>query len=268
MRLYLFLGLLLVVLVACEPEATPLPAELPSTPTPTPEPTPLPPLRYALDANTQYGVAELAALQAAAQVEQALTPLDAAQLGARFDVAAAYGEAAGWQRGDITPRVMLVINPEPPFSPEIATLILAGLDAQPIVDSLGFDGALALTPPQMSPALIREDLANRGLPDGLALVMGVAAVPGVDAVQEQLRLLNIRTRAETLTTDDIYAALSNGRIRIALVTWTTQDDAETWRELVGERYVRDLYSLPIRNIAAPDVIIDFTPGGWPLPSRG
>ncbi len=87
------------------------------------------------------------------------------------------------------------------------------------------------------------------------------------AVADQLDAAGIGTRVLALETDEVKTVFESGRVHLALMAWTSEDDRAAWAALAGEANVIDLYSLPISYKALPEFTITITPGGWPLASR-
>jgi len=261
------LVMVVVVLAACGGEqATPFPAELPATPTNPPAATDIPPIRYVLAANTIGYVADLAALEDAAQVEQRAEAVDPAALGAAFDLVATYGAYEGWQRSPLTPQAMLVINPNAdPLTPELADLLRRAVNPQPVVDTLNIPGVIPAVAVSVSPRSVREQLANAGRPDGLQIALGHTFVPGAEAIAAQLEAINVDVRLVAYPLDEIEAALTAGSVQMALITWTAAEQQAAWRGLFGAAYTADLYNLPISYLAVDGLLITTTSGGWPLP---
>ena len=247
-------------------EATPFPAELPPTPTLEPEATGIPPVRYVLAANTIGYVAELEQLENTAEVTSISESIDPASLGAAFDIVATYGSYENWTRSEVTPQVMLVINPDAaPLTPDLADALRRAINPQPVVEALELPGVIPAVAVTTSDRAIREELANLGRPDGLQIALGHAFVPGAAQVAAQLEAINVQTRLLARPNEEIQTALETGRIQMALVTWTTTEQQAEWRSLFGAAYTVDLYNLPISYLAVPELSISFTPGGWPLP---
>jgi hypothetical protein len=262
--------LILLLLAACEPEPTPFPVDLPVTPTDPAQATEPPLVRYALAANTEGFVAELELIAAGAVVEQLREPVDPADLGARYDIVAAYGDYDGWTRSDITPQVALVIDSQSaPLTPALAAVIRRGIDPAATLASLDIPGALPVadSADPVTPGALRAELANLGRPDGLRLALAYAYTPGADEIAGQLAAINVDTRRFALGSDEIGAALAAGSAHLALVTWTTPDERAVWVERFGAEHVTDLYALPISYDALPELTITLTPGGWPLARR-
>jgi hypothetical protein len=253
--------MLLIVLAACtQDDATPFPVDIPTTPTPTPPPTAIPPVRYALAANTAGYIAEIDRIQASAAVEQLAPESEPGEPGLLYDIIVAYGEQPGWVRSEITPTVMLVSGET--LEPPLIDILLQAVDPLAVLGSLNIAGAAAIGPANTATAAdLRVQLANLGQPDGLKLVIGHAYVPGVEQIVAQLTAANIRTRMVVMDNDALADAIDNREIHAALVTWTRGDEHQTWQNTYR---TRDLYTLPISYRAVPELFISLTPGGWPL----
>ncbi len=200
-------------------------------------------------------------------VETLELPASPVDISLQFDIIAAYGVADGWQTSPIVPRVGFIISPDA-LTPEFARLVIAGVDPQAIALNIPFAQNVPTPSELISPRVIRERFANLGLPDGIGGVIGAAAVPGVEELRTLLDSFNVQSRAITLSNDGIRQAFAEGRISMAIITWTNEDEATAWRDLFGGEYVRELYALPIRYLATPDLNITFTAGGWPIPAPG
>jgi len=265
----IFLALLIIALSsACGAEPTPYPVYLPTTPTDAPIPTDAPPVRYALAANTLGTIAEsdYNTIVASGAVEQLTETVNLDDLGARYDIVATYGDWAGWTRSPVTPQVMLVINPTgESLTPQLANTIRQAIDASAIVTTLNIPGIIVTGANAASPpSVIRTNLANLGRPDGLQLTLGYAYTPGVSPMVTQLAAVNVETQTLALSNEAIRVAFTEGRIQLALVTWTTPEQQQQWLGLFGAENTLDLYSLPISYCALPDLTITFTSGGWPI----
>lgn len=257
----------MLLLAACTGgESTPFPAALPVTETPIPQATAIPPIRYVLAANTIGYVADLDALEAAATVEQRAESVDPAGLGAAFEVVATYGIYEGWTRSPVTPQAMLVVNPgAAPLNADLADLLRRAINPQPVIDALNIPGVVPAMAVSVSPQAVREQFANTGRPDGLQLALGHTFVPGAEDIAAQFAEINVNVRLVAYPLDEIEAALRDGRVQMALVTWTSPEQQAIWRELFGAAYTADLYNLPISYLAVDGVNINTTAGGWPLP---
>ena len=272
MKKIVWLLLLIVLLAACEPEPTPFPVDVPVTPTPTPEPTPILPVRYALAPNTQGLIADYDSIQASAEIEQLFDGVAPNELGTRFDIVATYGEFSGWSQSEANPHAMLIINPEAePLDAQFAYLISLGFDPAVIVDAMDVPGVIAADVPEndseIAPSQIRSDMANLGRPDGFRLGMGTAHIPGAQQVADHLKTINVEARLTQGSNEQLRDDLTAGRIHLALVSWTNEQERAAWRDLFGVEYALDLYMVPISYLATPELSVTFTDGGWPIASR-
>lgn len=259
--------MVLIFLAACGPEPTPFPVDVLDTPTPLPAETAAPAgIRYALDANTTGAVADLAQLAAAAAVETLAGAVNPADLGMRFDLAAAYGDLPGGTRSPVTPHVALVVDTRrPPLDdPLFADALRQALDPPAIITALNLAGASADFSGAGDRAAVRSALANAGWPDGVAARLGYGAAPGAQVIAEQLRAYGIHAEVIALDAAALLSALSDGSIQIALIAWTRADERQSWVNAVGETNVIDLFSVPISYLAVEGLEISFTPAGWPL----
>lgn len=265
---------LTLLLAACEAAPTPFPVDVPPTPTPTALPEGLPPLRYALAPPfTERGFSDLVQLrEAGVDVYALVEPPASGDLGSAYDVVAAYGTADGeWTASALLPHIALVVDStRTPFDDAgLRALLLQSLDTAPLSAALNITGVEVLPNPEntLSPNVIRTQLANDGLPDGVGLVLAEAFVPGADTLAAQMYAAGFDAALVTLSVNDIRAAFDEGRIQAALVVWALDAERDAWIARYGADSFRDLYTLPIRYRALPDLKIAFTPGGWPLPSR-
>ena len=258
--------LALALLAACEPDATPLPAFVAATTTPAPATATPGPLRYALTSDTGGSVAEMALLQASAEVVT-LGADEAAELGS-YALLAGYGDRPGWARSPVTPRVSLAIGARrtPLDSDAMAEMIVNGLDAAALVAAGGIGGSEPLSVASAAPTT-RTTLANAGWPDGFDVTLGDAGLPGAEAAAAQLTALGLRVTRVRLPPDELVPALADGRANLVLIAWTDEAARQALAEAVGAARVVDLYTLPIAFQAADGLRLTFTPGGWPLASR-
>src|SRR5689334_10569755 len=109
-RLFVLLVLFLVS-AACTPEATPFPVDVPTFASAASSANQTI-IRYALAPNTNGLVSDLVLIEKATQIEALDTAINPADLGSRFDIAAAYGDIPDGMRSPITPHIALVINPK------------------------------------------------------------------------------------------------------------------------------------------------------------
>jgi hypothetical protein len=255
-------------LVSCTPEATPFPVDIPtisSTSAPNSQST----LRYALAANTENLVSDLAVIQAEAQIEQLTAPINNDDLGSHYDLATAYGDLEGGTRSPIVNHIALVLNPSiAPLDNKILINILRrSLDTKAIVTALDISGVEANAFDPLSPLMLRTELANAGWPDGLKLILAYAYTPGAATVAEHLGLAGIQAQLLALTEQEVITAFTVGRIQAGLISWKTAEERENWVSKFGDENVLDLYSVPISYIAVSGLDVEFTPSGWPIPAR-
>lgn len=257
---------LLVLLAACEPDATPLPAFVPPTATTAPATTAPGPLRYALTAETRGSVADLPLLEASAEVTF-LEP-DASTEPGDYALMAGYGDRPGWARSPVTPRVTLAIGAAraPLDEVSIVEIITGAIDAQALVAAGGLGGSEPLSVASDTPAQ-RARLANAGWPDGFDVALADAGLPGADALAAQLTTLGLRVDRVALPDGEPLAALADGRVNLALVVWSDEAQRQALADAVGAERLLDLYTLPITFQAIDGLRLTFTPGGWPLASR-
>jgi hypothetical protein len=256
-----------ICMAACEPQPTPFPIDIPPTPTvQPPEATPQP-IRYALAPNTAGFVPDLDQLARVAQVQQLSGDVALDSLPPDTDLIVAYGQITGWNRVEPVPRVSLVIGlPDDDLS--FAELISRAIDPAQMVPLLAIEGATA-EPRSAAPGLaLREELANLGFPDGLSLGLGHTFVPGVNLIAVQLAEVNIEVRLRALTDDQLADAFADGSVDLALIRWTTPENRQRWADLFGSARVIDLYTLPVSYLAAPEIDVQFSASGWPIPARG
>ena len=243
--------------------------DIPTIDNATPLPGDAPTIRYALAANTVGFVSDLSLIQASAQVEQLTEPIDANDLGNRYDLLAAYGDLPAGIRSPVTPHVALVVNPatHPLDDPFLMNIFYRSLNPQAIIDTLAIPGTVADTREASTPTTLRTELANAGWPDGLSLSMAFADTPGAPQIITQLQAAGIQARLSPMGESEIRKAFDEGYIQAALIAWKSPEERTEWVDRFGDVNVIDLYSIPISYIAVPELRITFTPGGWPLPSR-
>jgi hypothetical protein len=266
-RLLVFLVLFLVT-AACTPETTPFPVDVP-TPANHSSSADQSIIRYALAPNTNGLVSDLILIEKSAQIEQLDTAIAPADLGSRFDIAAAYGDIPGGTRSPTTPHIALVINPIiPPWNDQnMLNIFRRSLDPAKITNAIGITGVIAEPATSESATQIRNQLANAGWPDGLSFNLGNAYAPGGEQIIKQWQTAGIDAQQTITPENDIESSLNEGRFQAALIRWETPDEREQWVKQFGEDNVIDLYSLPISYLAMPSLHIAFTPDGWPLPTR-
>jgi hypothetical protein len=258
----------LCCLIGCTPEATPFPVDIPPTAGSTPPPGSNAAVRYALAANTEGYVADMGLIKASAQVEQLIEPINPAELGARFDLAAAYGDLPDGVRSPVMPHVALVINPaaSPLNDPTLLAVLRRSLNPAAMITVLDIPGATADTIESTSPSVLRTELANAGWPDGMILSLAYAYTPGAAQIAEQLGGSGIHVRLSLLPESEISSAFDDETIQAALIAWETPEERQIWIDRFDETNVIDLYAVPISYIAVEGLTVSFSSAGWPLPT--
>ncbi len=223
-------GLLLLV-CACEPDATPLPVnlDLEATVTPAAQSTEAPAeLRYAVTADTLPYIppADQQLIAAHAQIVALDAPPDPADLGAQYEIVVTLGDLPDSTPAPSPLTVSLVINPAlPPLDdPTLAELVRHAAAAS-----------------ADAPAL-RRDLANAGYPDGFDLTLVSRYAPGAEALAQRLDALNLQTRITTNPDEPAHLTLT-----------TEPTDGAI-----------PLLTIPIRYRAVEGLTITFTPAGYPI----
>jgi hypothetical protein len=256
--------LVTTVLTACQPKPTPFPVDIPPTPTLTPVPGAPNPIRYALAANTAGLVADMNLIAASGSIEQLTADPNPADIGARFDVIAAYGKWPDAAESPVLPRVALVIHSTlAPFDdPAVVDVVRRALNPSTIVSSLEIPGAEAAPIATAAPIELRTALANAGWPDGFDVIITYTPIAGLTQITEQFAAIGINSQ---------FVPLANSkweRVHLAIITWATPEERAEWATRAGaDSNVIDLFSLPISYWAAREFSITFTPGGWPLATR-
>lgn len=256
--------ILVLLLASCEPAATPFPVELAATATPTLPPSTPVPIRYALAPNTAGLIADLTLMQGGGIVQQLSVLPDPTGIGSEYDVVVIYGDFNGWTRAS-APTISLVIGPD--MEPALADILRRAIDAQGIIAALDISGATAASSAHTPAPILRIELANMGRPDGFGINLGYAYTPGASQITAQLTAANIQSRLSLQTNTDLQSALIEGRLQAGLIMWLTPDERQSWADRFGSAQVIDLYTVPISYLAAPDLVISLTPGGWPLARR-
>jgi hypothetical protein len=261
--------ILMILLAGCGPQATPFPADIPVAATSTSEAGAQAPIRYALAANTEGFVSDLALIQAATRVEQLSEPINPDDLGSRYDIVAAYGDLPDGTRSPISPHAALVMQTDslPLGNTVLLDVFRRSIQLQGIVTTLNIPGITPDPVESGQSGSLRTELANAGWPDGFALNLAYAYVPGVQQLAEQFEAAGIRVRVTALDRSDVMMALEQNRMQAALISWSSTDDRALWTERFGDDHVIDLYTIPISYRATAGLNISFTPDGWPLVSR-
>ncbi|MBI1259113.1 MAG: hypothetical protein GC204_16715 [Chloroflexi bacterium] len=238
-------GLLLLV-CACEPEATPLPVNLPTLPPPSPTAgTPMP-LRYAVapDALPYLTYQDRSLISASAQLIELDTSPIAADLGTRYEIVVALGDLPDGTRTGSPLQINLSMNIAlPPLDdPRLVDILRRAIDPQKLVSALALPGVQAVSAAPSDTLSIRTDLANAGYPDGFDLT--IAAAPAAAALTQLLGAVNIETRVVTSADEPTHLSFVNGQ--------------------PPPSNVIPLYTLPISYHAVDGLNITFTPNGFPI----
>lgn len=250
------------LLSACEATPTPFPVDIPIEPTETPIPASERVIRYGLAANTRDQIMDLAELQAVAQVEYLNTVPNPQALGTEYDLIVAYGEWDGAQTAPSPLNISLIINLDlPPLdNPALADILQRGISPATLQGVLQNGDVPDSTDLQRE---LRTLLANAGYPDGFELRLAHHAVPGVQAIAQDLKAINI---------DLIFWALNqelwaNEQAHIALVGWIDRPTRDEWIQAIANPITIDLISLPISYWVVDDLEIGFTANGFPIPRQ-
>ncbi len=261
---FAILGLLLALLVfACGPEPTPFPVNVPQTPTAAPVMTAAVQWRYALAPNTAGLVPDSPLITRSAEVIQLQNPVEAADLGARYDLVASYGLYPDWTPSPVLPHAALVIAPDGVRDPVLRALIVRSLNPQAAADTFEFPGAIVFPVETLPSASIKQELANLGYPDGIELNVGSSFVPGATALAEQMRAAGIFARL--IVVEDTGTALETGLVQAAVIVWAGETERARWAETYGAEHITDLYTTPISYRAVEALTPTFSAHGWPLP---
>lgn len=257
-----FIVLTLLLVTACEPEATPFPVDIPATSPPTVTPGAVTPIRYALDANAAGSVKDLDLLQASAQVTQLEAPIDPAEPGTLFDLVAGYGIFPDATTSSTQVHYGLIIYPVAPLDdPVLADIVRRSTDPAAISARVNIPGIQLLSENRASVATLRAELANAGWPDGFDLWLAYDNLLGANALQAYWQSLGIHIKPTLSVNDGILTPL-------VLVTWNSPEARQKWLSQLEEPAVLiDLFSIPISYRVIPGLQITYSPQGWPIPSR-
>jgi hypothetical protein len=255
---------LIVMICACQPEPTPFPVDIPTPPIQAPSnDAAAAPLRYALAANIRDSGYEYALSQTDAQIVYLdLDTSTAAQmLGTDYDIIVALGSYTDASISPTRIRAGLVLNTSlaPLDNPVLVSVIRRALHPQRIATLINTPGIAAIDPDvsqeaEVSPASLRAELANAGWPDGVDLQMTYASQFAVDSVRQALAALNITVKTQPQTGSASSAHLT-------LVVWTDAPPRPEQTELIP------LVEATISYWAIPDLVVTFSPDGWPLAAR-
>lgn len=257
-----------VVISACQPEATPVANVVPPTATVDMIETLAPPIHYVLGSTIQNMDSIRDEIAQSALLIPASGLTEESLLGTDYDIIADYGLIDGWQQSPVVPTVSLIINPNlaPLNDDTIANIIRNGVDGVRIVNQTNISGTLPLAISTIRLTSLKTEFANMGYPDGFELQMGVAEIPHHDAIITELNGLNLDLQITQDTLDNIATQLTNNRLHIALIKWNNVSEKAIWTSAVGEMNVIDLYQLPISYLASPDLNITFSDNGFPIAS--
>lgn len=268
-------GLMAVLwLAGCAPPPTPLPVIAPTVTPVVTAPTSAPAAAASTARRWQYGIATAPLPDTATLAEVAdITYLDPTasltDAAARFDVVIAYGVPPGWSPLPLmTATAALIINPDvPPFdNPDMAAALRDLLDPAELIAALGLPDSEPLRHNDASADTVRARLANAGFPDGFDVRLA-ATVPGAPALTDHLRTFAIYAHEMPLTVSapaDVGAALTAGRVDLALVAYIDPAARADWVAQVGADHVIDLYTLPLSYHAADTLSLNLTAVGLPL----
>jgi hypothetical protein len=243
-------GLLLLV-CACEPEATPLPVNLPTLPPPSPTAGTPAPLRYAVapDALPYLTDEDRRLISASAQ----LIPMDSASasddLGTGYEIVVALGDLPDGTRTDSPLQVDLAVDTTlPPLdNPKLVDILRRAVDPAKIVATLNlpYPGIQAETAQVDDALILRTDLANAGYPDGFDVT--VSAAPAADALAQLLGTIGIEVRSVTTAGEATHLSFVSGQTPPANAI--------------------PLYTIPISYRAVDGLNVTFTPSGFPIAQK-
>lgn len=253
-------GLLLACLSACEPEATPFPVDIPTPATVTPTPGAPALVRYALAPNTLDSVADRNLLESSAQVTQLSEAVNLDDLGAQFDLIAAYGAYPDATPSPSVVTLSLLINTSlaPLDNPALASILQNGIDRAALANQIDIPGVRAVPGDVTSQSNLRAELANAGWPDGIDLSLAYENMIAVKALQAYWQPLNIHINAFPL--QDL-----SGQTHLTLFAWTTPEQRATYAD--SNHSVVDLLTVPISYWVVTGLQISYSPQGWPIATR-
>ncbi len=243
---------MLLLVCACEPEATPLPVNLEPAATITPtavSPTEAQTLRYAVSPDTLAYIAPADQQQISSHA--ALVTLDAQpnpeDLGTQYEIAVALGDWADSTAAPSPLTISLAIDTAlPPLDdPVLADIVRRAADPQQMVLALAFPATQAASTNSSDPLALRAELANAGYPDGFDLSIASEITPAADALAQTLAAINIHARRTTNPNEPAH---------LTLTTAQTPD-------------ATPLLTIPIRYRAVDGLTITFTPSGFPVAQR-
>lgn len=265
------LGMLLLLVAACEAEATPVAAVVPDTPTAAfSTATAAPPLHYAVAANANDFIPtdERTTIAEAALIDQLGDDATSEIVQATYDVVTAYGLYEDWQVSPVSQQITVIMNPAlPPLDENAITeAIRTASDVPAIIESLAIPGAVPIME-NAADTTIRAALANAGYPDGIVLSGIYENLPGAELWLGQLQTNNIEIQATAAPHAEVIQAIVNGDVHIALIALTSDEQRAELEAAVGAENIIPLYEVGISYAAAPGIDVTFTASGWPIPSR-
>ncbi|MDZ4671952.1 MAG: hypothetical protein SH821_13860 [Phototrophicales bacterium] len=265
---FFLMGMMIVVLCACEGQATPFPAQIATaTPdsasiaqTPIPSTPEAPLIRYAIDPSLANIPIQL---EGNYQIINATAPIFASDVGVAYDIAIGFAGAEGWQASPIPVSIGLLLHPTADFS----DILWRATDPPAFIEQLGINEITPLHDSTTPMSILRTDMANLGKPDGFTVNMGIIGIIGEDVLRRQLGALFIETQTVNLSTststEERLTAWQSGEIDLMLVSWFTDAEKAEWVALVGEANLLPLFSVPIGYITRPDLAISLSAQGLP-----
>jgi hypothetical protein len=245
--------LVLVMLVsACDPEATPLPVNLPTLP-PATTTAPAPEeqeLRYALAPGLAafLSAEDERLISASAAILPLDAPPTAADLGLPYDILVAFSEFEDSTEAPARLQVNLLVNTTlaPLDDPDIAVIIRQAVDPQAIATVLGIPPEQAGAAPAPSAQALRTNLANAGYPDGFDLTLAADFPAGAETIVQHLARVNIDVR--------LVPAGETAQLTLTSMPTASQNFDESI----------DLLHISIYYRAVPGLDVTFTPAGFPI----
>lgn len=246
---------LLLLVSACEPEATPLPVILPTLPaaTATPSAPDEQALRYAL----APGVVPFLSADDQRLITSSATiiPLDAPpstdDLGSVYDILVAFNEFPESTEAPAPLQVDLRVNTTlaPLDDPDIALIIRQAVDPQAIAAALGIPPEQASAAPAPSAQALRTNLANAGYPDGFDLTLAADFTAGTETIVQNLSALNFEVR--------LVPAGETAHLTLTSLPAISQEGSDSF----------DLLDIPLYYRAISGLNVSFTPAGFPVITR-
>ncbi len=243
---------LLLLICACEPEATPLPNNLPTLPPATTDarnaPTPAP-VRYAIAPNLSPFLLPDDSAQISANTSLiALTePPNPSEFGVSYDFIVGLSDLPDGTAAPSPLQINLIINTTlPPLdNPALAEIVRRALAPAKLVSALAIPGAQPVTATPVDPLILRTELANAGYPDGFDLTISDQIAPGAAAIVQVLATVGIETRVVTDPGEAVHLTLTTVQAADAI----------------------PLFSVPISYRAVDGLSISFTASGFPIAQK-